>query len=194
MLVIDDKGIGPNKCPHIFVDFSGGKGPFTSFSDFLEVRRGYGDPEKIMLDGFKRVKMFPETFASPTIGTIHAEGAVQLDADTHRMLVNGNEGIRDYCVTDSKFSFLKPRDIFVLKGGRDNALKYFHVTHTYTTTVAAYCGDYRDQEFYKAQLEGKLGKELTGADILNVFEFKQTYDRLIERLKEAISESPPPSR
>jgi hypothetical protein len=181
MLVIDDKGIGPNKCPHIFVDFNG-NGPFAGFRDFLEVRRGYGDPETILLDGFERIKVFPETFASPIIGTIHAEGAVQLDADTHRLLVNGNDGIRDYCVTDSKFSFLKLRDIFILKGDRDNALKYFLVTHVYTTTVGDYCGD-EDQEFYKARLEGKLGKELTGADILNVFEFKQTYDHIIERIK-----------
>ena len=192
MLVIDDKGIQPNNCPHIFADFSSGKGPFTGVSEFLEIRHGYGDPERIMLDDFKRVKTFPETFASPTIGTIHAEGVVALDADTHRALVNGNEGISDYCVTDDKFSFLKPRDIFILKGGRGDALKYFHVTHTYTTTVGVYCED-SNKEFHRARLEGRLGKELTDADILNIFEFKPTYEYLIEQFTaRQIDESRPP--
>jgi hypothetical protein len=74
MLVIDDKGISPDKCPHIFADFRGDKGPFSGSSEFFEVRRGYSDPDRIPLRDFKRIKVFPEQFAAATIGTVHAEG------------------------------------------------------------------------------------------------------------------------
>jgi hypothetical protein len=162
------------------VDF-GGKGPFSGSHEFLEVRRGYGDPEQIPLQDFKRMKVFPDEFAAPAIGTVHAVGAVKLDADTHRLLVNGNEGIREYCVTDDTYAFLKVRDVFTLKSARDNSLKYFQVTHTKSPTLGAYFTG-GDKEFRKEQLERQLGKDLDDGDVINVIEFKETYSGRIERL------------
>jgi hypothetical protein len=187
MLVIDEKGIAPDKCPHIFADFGSGKGPFSSSFEFFEVRRGYGAPEKIPLQGFKRIKVFPDKFAAPTIGTVHAESAVQLDEDTHRLVVNGNESIKEFYAADKRYKFLKPRDIFALKNARDNELKYFQVTHTRTVTVGErFKGD--DKDFRIEQLGRQLGKELKDADVLQIVEFKLTYVWRIERLKGQLSE------
>ncbi|KRR14930.1 hypothetical protein CQ12_32345 [Bradyrhizobium jicamae] len=182
MLVIDEKGITPDRCPHIFVDFQNHKGPFSGSHDFLEVRHGYSEPERISLKEFKRIKVFPEEFSTPTIGTVHVDGVVQLDSDTHRLLVNGNEGIREICVMDGRYTFLKERDVFMLKSARDNSLKYFQVTHVKSTTVGEHFAG-ADREFRKEQLERRLDKELVDSDVINVFEFKQTYDWRIERYK-----------
>jgi hypothetical protein len=192
MLVIDDKGIGPDQCPHIFVEFKGSAGPFTDSSEFFEVRRGYSDPERIWPQDFKRIKVFPETFARPTVGIVHGEGVVQLDADTHRLLVNGNEATREFCVLDERYAFLKARDIFILKSGRDESMKYFQITHCWTTTVGEKCKG-QDGEFRKGELERQLGKELSESDTLHVFEFKSTYDWRIERYSAKAVGSPPKS-
>jgi hypothetical protein len=182
MLVIDEKGISPDKYPHIFIDFQGSKGPFTGFFEFFEVRRGYGDPEIIPLKGFNRVKSFPESFPTPAIGTVHADGVVQLNQDMHRLIVNGNEAIREFCEIDGKYVFLKPRDIFILKSTRDNALKYFQITNTRHMTVGEHLSG-QNREFRKAELERQLERELTDSDVINIFEFKQTYDWRIEQVK-----------
>jgi hypothetical protein len=185
MLVIDEKGVAPDKCPHIFVDF-GGKGPFSGSSEFFEVRRGYADPEQIPLKDFKRIKVFPEEFAAPTIGTVHADGVVQLDSDTHRLVVNGNVGVKEFCVTDERYAFLKARDIFTLRNARDNSLKLFQVTFTKRTLIDEHFSG-ADKEYRKEQLERQLGKELTGTDAITVFEFKETFDWRVERLKGLVS-------
>jgi hypothetical protein len=182
MLVIDEKGISPDKYPHIFVDFQGIKGPFSGSFEFLEVRRGYGDPEKIYINDFERVKIFPESFPPPPIGTVYPEGAIQLDQDLHRLIVNGNEAIKDFCDVDEKHGFLKPRDIFILKSARDNSLKYFQITNVQRTTVGEHLSG-QDAEFRKGELERQLKTELTDSAALNIFEFKPTYDWRIERMK-----------
>src|SRR6267142_2243921 len=76
MLVIDDKGIEPHKFPHIFAEFKGDKGPFAGLFRYLEVSRGYGEPQTFNITDWKRVKIFPATFPEPSTGTIHQEGAV----------------------------------------------------------------------------------------------------------------------
>jgi hypothetical protein len=182
MLVIDEKGITPDKYPHIFVDFQSGKGPFSGFYEFLEVRRGYGEPETIPVKGLERVKIFPENFPAPTIGTVYPEGAITLDPDIHRLIVNGNEAVKDFCDVDEKHGFLKPRDVFVLTNARDKALKYFQITNVRRTTVAEHLSG-PDAEFRKSELERQLKKELADSDALNIFEFKPTYEWQIERIK-----------
>jgi hypothetical protein len=182
MLVIDEKGIAPDKYPHIFVDFRGAKGPFAGSFEFMEVRRGYGEPEQIPLKDFERVKIFPDSFPAPTIGTVHAEGTVQLDQDTHRLIVNGNEAIRDFCDVDGRYEFLKPRDIFILKSTQDNKLTYFQITNVRHATVAEHIRGH-DPEFRKGELERQLKTELADSDVLNIFEFKPTYDWRVERMK-----------
>lgn len=82
MLVIDDKGIEPHKFPHTFAEFKGDKGPFAGLFRYLEVSRGYGEPQTFDIRDWKRVKIFPTTFPEPSVGTIHREGAAQLDSDT----------------------------------------------------------------------------------------------------------------
>jgi Restriction endonuclease len=76
MLVVDDKGIEPHKFPHIFVEFKSDNGPFAGFFRYLEVSRGYGEPQTFDIRDWKRVKKFPATFPEPSVGTIHQEGAV----------------------------------------------------------------------------------------------------------------------
>lgn len=61
------------------------KGPFDGFFEFFEIGRGYGEPYQIPAKDLTRIKMFPEAFPLPTLGTVHAEGVVQLAANTPRL-------------------------------------------------------------------------------------------------------------
>jgi hypothetical protein len=76
----------------------------------------------------------------------------------------------------------KPRDIFILKNARDNTLKYFQITNVRRVTVAEHVSG-QDAEFRKGELERQLKTKLTDSDVLNIFEFKPTYDWRIERMK-----------
>src|SRR5260370_30869945 len=85
---------------------------------YLEVSRGYGEPQTFNITDWKRVKIFPATFPEPSTGTIHQEGAVQLDQDTHRIVVNANDSVREFYDLDGKYNFLKPRDVITLKANK----------------------------------------------------------------------------
>jgi hypothetical protein len=181
MLVIDDKGVDPHKFPHIFVEFSD-KGPFAGVFRYLEVSRGYGEPQTFDVKDWKRVKIFPATFPEPSVGTIHQEGAVQLDQDTYRLVVNGNDSVREFYDLDGKYDFLKPRDVIALAKapGKDTSTTYLQITHVQSTAVKEYF-EGADKDYRRRELERRMGRELSDSDILKIFEFKRVYDWQLKR-------------
>ena len=68
MLVIDDKGDGWHKFPHIFTDFDFRTGPIAGSYEYLEI----GNTHQLVKD-YKQVKKFPKSFPSPATGAIHEE-------------------------------------------------------------------------------------------------------------------------
>jgi hypothetical protein len=187
MLVIDDKGIEPHKFPHIFVEFNGNNGPFAGFFRYLEVSRGYGEPLTFDVRESKRVKIFPTTFPKPTVGTVHQEGAVQLDSDTRRMVVNGNESVREFYDLDGKYDFLEPRDVITLKAEKGDSPTYLQITHVRSVAVKEYLNG-PDKEFRRQELERRVGRDLSDSDTLKIFEFKRTYDWKIRRAGQEVPE------
>jgi hypothetical protein len=185
MLVIDDKGIEPHKFPHIFVEFSGNKGPFAGFFRYLEVSRGYGEPQTFDIRDWKRVKIFPATFPEPSVGAVHQEGAVQLDSDTHRMVVNGNDSVREFYDLDGKYDSLKPRDVITLKAEKGNSPTYLQITNARSVTVKEFLTG-PDKEFRRQELERRIGRDLSDSDALKIFEFKRTYDWRVKRAGQTI--------
>jgi hypothetical protein len=167
------------------VEFSGNKGPFAGFFRYLEVSRGYGEPQTFDIRDWRRIKIFPETFPEPSVGAVHQEGAVQLDSDTHRMVVNGNDNVREFYDLDGKYESLKPRDVIILKAEKGNSPTFLQITNARSVTLKEFLTG-PDKEFRKQELERRIGRDLSDSDALKIFEFKRTYDWRIKRAGQTI--------
>jgi hypothetical protein len=189
MLVIDDQGVAPHKFTHIFVDIEGKDGPFSGGWEFAEARRGAAR-QQINLKDYSRKKIFPDTFPSPIVGTIHPEGAISIDSETAR-LAGLNENVREFFLLPSQHDELKQRDVITVKsdaniyrtgqaGGRSSTSPptYLQVTQIESVRVADLYSE-GEQQFRLRELERMLGKELADDDILKRVEFVQTYGRKI---------------
>lgn len=177
MLVIDDKGDGWHKFPHIFVDFDGPGGPFAGSFEYMEV----GDSIKL-LDGYKRVKKFPDSFPSPKIGKIHKAKEITLDDRSLNMLKYSSDIFFALYDCDNKYSFLKQRDVVSIANADEGTSpkSYLQITHVESFKVKDYL---KRGEHLSWNIEQQIGREPDPEETVNVYEFKKTYDFVIERKK-----------
>jgi hypothetical protein len=180
MLVIDDKGDGLHKFPHIFVDFDFRTGPITGSYEYLEM----GNNSQSLKD-YKRVNKFPKSFASPKIGTIHEEKGVTLSDQDFSMLKNGNEMFCALYECDGRYSFLKQKDIVLIKNqDTESSSKYYlRITHAESLKLDDYLKKYPESKW---MIERQIGENPDVKKILNVYEFKKTYDFVVEREKDKV--------
>ncbi|MFA5386304.1 MAG: restriction endonuclease [Candidatus Paceibacterota bacterium] len=177
MLVIDDKGDGWHNFPHIFVDFDFKTGPIAGTYEYLEVKK-----RQQSLDGYKRVKKFTESFPSPTIGTIHEEKGITLNDPDFNMLKHGNESFNTLYECDGRYNFLKPKDVvLILNKDAEGSTKYYlQITHAESEKLGDYLKKNPEEQW---MIERQIGQEADKKATLNVYEFKKTYDFVIEREK-----------
>jgi len=177
MLIIDDKGDGWHKFPHIFVDFDFQTGPIAGFYEFLEIGNNFQS-----LKGYKRVKKFPTSFSSPTIGKIHEKKGIALSDQNFSMLKHGNDTFSALYECDGRYNFLKPRDIVRIKNQDqdDNSKYYLQITHVESLKLKDYIKQNPQLEW---SVKRQIGEKLDLKKPLNVYEFKKTYDFVIERKK-----------
>lgn len=174
MLVIDDKGIQPHEIPHIFVPFENENGPFSGFYDFLEVSRGYGDPSRYPVRELRKLVSFPEIFDEPSIGKVYGVGSIELDADLHRMIVNGDR-IQEFYDLNQKWEFLAARDVVTLRAATDGKEPvYLQITHVRRIQLKEFLRD--DDEYQKDRFDSMAGRKLAETDVIGVFEFKRIYE------------------
>jgi len=112
---------------------------------------------------------------------------VQLDQDTHRIVVNANDSVREFYDLDRKYDFLKPRDVIALAKapGKDTSIIYLQITNVRSATVKEFLKG-PDREFRRQELERRIGRDLSDSDILKIFEFRRTYDWKIKRADQTI--------
>lgn len=177
MLVIDDKGDTWHKFPHIFVDFDSKTGPIAGSYEYLEVGE-----KSISLEGYKRVSKFPKSFSSPIIGTIYEEKGITLNDPDFSMLKHGNESFHTLYECDGRYSFLKPKDIvLILNHDTEGSSKhYLRITHIERTKMRDYLKKNPEARW---MIERQVGQKLNMKTTLNAYEFKKTYDFVVEREK-----------
>ncbi len=177
MLVIDDKGDSWHEFPHIFIDFDFRTGPITGFNEYLEI----GNNSQLLKD-YKRVKKFPKSFLSPKIGTIHEKKGIILSDQDFSMLKHGNETFCTLYECDGRYNFLKPRDIVLVKNqDQESSSKYYlAITHVENLKMKDYFQKYPETKW---MIEQQVGKNSDTKKVLNVYEFKKTYDFVVEREK-----------
>lgn len=178
MLVIDDKGDTWHKFPHIFVDFDSKTGPIAGSYEYLEI----GEKRSVFLKDYKRVNIFPKLFPEPIIGTIHEENGVTLNDPDFSMLKHGNEMLYALYECDGRFNFLKQKDIVLVKNqDTESSSKYYlRITHVENLKLDDYIKKYPESKW---MIERQIGENPDVKKILNVYEFKKTYDFVVEREK-----------
>lgn len=176
MLVIDDKGDEWHKFPHIFVDFDSRMGSFAGSYEYLE----RGENSQLSLEGYKRVKKFPISFPSPTIGKIHDKKGVTLSDQDFNMLKNGNENFFALYDLDGRYNFLKPRDFVKIENQdqNDSSKYYLQITHVESVKVKDYIKLNPQSEW---MIERQIGTKPDAEKTLNAYEFKKSYDFVVER-------------
>lgn len=177
MLVIDDKGDQWFKFPHIFVDFDGRTGPIAGYLEFLEIGKNFQS-----LKGYKRVKKFPASFPSPKIGKIHDKKGVTLSDQDFSMLKHSNESFFALYDLDGRYNFLKPRDFVKIENQdqNDNSKYYLQITHVENAKVKDYLKLNPQSEW---MIERQIGAKPDAEKTLNAYEFKKSYDFVVERKK-----------
>jgi len=180
MLVIDDKGDTLYKFPHIFVDYDSRNGPISGTLEYLEI----GNKFEYLKD-YKRVCKFPKSFPEPTTGTIHEENGVTLNDPDFNMLKHGNEMFYALYEYDGRYSFLKPKDMVRIENeDRESSSKYYlRITYVENLKLKDYLKKYPESKW---MIEQQLGENPDVKKILNVYEFKKTYDFVVEREKSKI--------
>jgi hypothetical protein len=179
MLVIDDKGDVRHKFPHVHVDFDAHRGPFAGHFEYIKIGRGdFGGGSKIGLRDWKRIRIFPDTFGNPIIGTVHLDRTLKLDADTYRRFVKGYEAVGFFVEVDGKHDFLVLRDIIRLAqepGDKDDPT-YVQITHKRTITLAEYVKERGEEGFYRQEVVRWLHRDVKDNEPLSIFEFKRTHE------------------
>ncbi|MFH0857885.1 MAG: restriction endonuclease [Candidatus Magasanikbacteria bacterium] len=169
MLVIDDKGDNWHKFPHIFIDYNIKSGPFAGFFNYLEFGKN-----QISIDDYKKIDFFPKSFPKPKLGTLHKDKEMTLEKHFLHRINHGSEDFTTIYETDGRYNFLKIRDAISVPNPDNNTYKnYIEITHKDSVKVKDYLIFNPGKEW---AIQEQLGKTPGPEEIINVYEFKRTFD------------------
>jgi len=177
ILVIDDKGDEWYKFPHIFVDFDFRNGPIAGSNEYLKI----GDRDQ-SLKGYKHIKKFPKSFPDPTIGKIYEDKGITLNDPDFSMLKHGKKSFHALYECDGRYNFLKPKDIVLIlnQDNESNSRYYLQITHVENIKLKDYLQKTPEEEW---MIKRQIGENPDENKILNTYEFKLTYDFVVEKEK-----------
>ena len=178
IVLIDDKGDGEYKCPHLYVDFHSERGPFSGSIQYLEMNEHHSES----LDGLKRAAIFPAIFPKPSFGTVYKDKFVVLDDHTRSALKYNSGGITLYD-SDNKYAYLKPTDVIAVektedKDGKKTLLKISNRREVAGKDLLDLC---KDNPPLKQQIENQIARELKRGDKIDLIEALVIYDWQIEQ-------------
>jgi Restriction endonuclease len=176
---IDEKGDSAHRCPHIFVDFQGERGPFSGFSKRLKVNKHYQED----IDGLKRVNVFPKKFSKPAFGSIYTDRFVTLDS---RLLTQIQKSWRrDTTIydTEGKYGYLKPMDVIAVDTGKSEGADklLLKITNAQTITGKDLIDAYAENPALKSEVEAQALREIDREESLLVLEAQVISDWQIDQ-------------
>lgn len=157
MLIIDEKGDPRFAMPHVFIDFSETAGPFAY--TFGNLFQSHQEPihSNDLQQGYKKIKVFPDTFPEPKRGNMHELEKLGLTgAPLHRLQnPRGATGLYSF---DGTLDFLSEGDLIHIPGTTAQEMdKHLEVTHVYNTAVAAHT-EGEGTDFRLKELEEYAGR------------------------------------
>lgn len=175
---IDDKGDIEYECPHLFVDFYNERGPFSGSIQYLEINEYHHES----LDGFKRIKIFPEEFPKPSFGTIYKDKFISVDDRTRATLSRGQGEVSLYDA-GKKYGYLKATDVIGVdksedKEGKKTLLKITNIRSVMGKELLHKC---KENPPLKENIEHQISRKLKSDDTILVLEAMMLYDWQIEQ-------------
>lgn len=178
IVFIDDKGDSYYKCPHLFVDFHGERGPFSGTNEYLEINEHRSES----LDGLKRATIFPEKCPEPRFGAIYKDKFIELDDMTRRTINHSSDCITIYD-SGGKYAYLKPTDVIGVENTEDHDgnNKLIKITNTRVAMGKELLRLCENNPPLKQQIENQIDQELKPSDEIHVIEAVVIYDWQIEQ-------------
>lgn len=183
VVLVDDKGDTEYECPHLFVDFHHKRGPFSGHMKYLELNKHQHE----LLDGLKRVKIFPEKFPKPSFGTVYKDRFISVDDRTRTTIKHNQDGITLYDA-DKRYSYLKPTDVIAVDKSEDSEGKTtpLKITNVRITTGKELLAACKENPALLQEIEGQISRELKSADTIQIIEALVLYDWQIEQNRPVI--------
>jgi hypothetical protein len=175
---IDDKGDSEYECPHLFIDFHSGRGPFSGSIQYLEINEHYHET----LEGLKRIEIFPKSFPKPSFGTVYKDKFISVDDRTRAALKYNSGGITFYDA-DKKYSYLKPTDVIAVDRteGTEGKKTLLRITNVRVATGKELLELCKDNAPLKQEIENQLSRQVKPVDSVHVIEALMIYDWQIEQ-------------
>lgn len=167
IMIVDEKGDFIHHFPHLHVDFSVRNGPFAGFRYALEMGRELIDPA----DDYKRIKVFPDTFTKPIMGTIHPT-PVTLDAKTLEdfKAYRNVEALYD---ADGRYALLEVRDVITIAGMDEGT--YLQITHKAKMAIGHYFREAGNRLALQQSIRRQIGREFDEGEEIGIYEIKRIY-------------------
>jgi len=173
--IVDDKGDGKYHCPHIYVDFSGQRGPFGGYLTSLRVR----DTKILLEDDWTLSAIFPEKFEKAKKGKRHLGRTIKFDDLSHLAFKNNSGSAVALYDLDGRYDFLSETDVIdVVDPTTSERVNHVQITNVYKMTIAEYLKYYgNDYNFRRAisaqlQIEDLAGQE--DREII-IYEYRRIY-------------------
>ncbi len=167
--LIDDKGDPVNKMVHIYSDFKYEFGPFSQIIHLT------GNQVLIENDKNKRISVFPKTYSEYPKGKIHKTKVVKMNNKDIKEIMN-RQGINTFYDKNGEYAFLKAGDSIQIENEiNPNEKVWVKITCTYSTTINDYDQDNAHINVLYF-IKNQLGNEINEKDVINVYEFYQSYN------------------
>jgi hypothetical protein len=176
IVVVDDKGDVLYHFPHIYVDFTGAKGPFAGWSNFFKL----GEREILLTDEYKRIKVFPDKFPETRFGKIYKDKPIILDPKTL-------EDFKEYRVetlyeSDGRYSFLTSKDVIpVANIGKESEEVFIQITYKLRARIKDYLTQIGETFVARRSIGQQLGREFDDNEEINIYEFKRVYQWQLQK-------------
>jgi hypothetical protein len=178
IVVIDSEGDSLYNFPHIYVSFSGNRGPFLGFYEYIEINEHHHESVK----GLKRVNKFPEAFSKPLIGIVHRDKVVHLDDHTLALLKRGSSWVDTIFDCDDRYQFLTPGDVIAVDKTEDAEGKrtLIKITNKRQERAEDYLEERKGDPMAGRNIEEQIGRKLDHNDTITIYEFKVVYEWQLE--------------
>ena len=171
IVLVDAEGDNYFDFPHLYVDFVGDDGPFSSGQEFLQV----GRTQTFLDDDWKKIDFFPKKFTKQKIGKVYSDRAIALDkASLDSFKKYGS--IDALYAADDRFDFLKQRDVVSIADAATNSDPgQIQVTSKFESSIKDYLNAVSNSLEVERSIKHQLGREHNYSDRIKVLEFKRIY-------------------
>lgn len=153
--LVDAEGDAAFKCPHIFVDFIGERGPYRGeWPLFKQKERSQGWSEE-----WKRIEIFPKTFAEkPKSQRPRTDLSISLDEQTLKNVREYKSDDKTLYADDDRYDLLKPRDVIRVNDAAEE--RFLEVMQIERTTLSAYLRHHQNQWNEKQIARRQIGRDV----------------------------------